>query len=153
MLFFFAPMDMLWIGAAGLLIFMGQAFVVLLMLVFITDCIEYGYWKLGRRNAAVTFALQPFINKVGAALGAQIVAVVVIVSGVNSAAKPADVSEQGLLLMRLAMLVLPLILIVAGYLIYRAKYRIDEVFYARIIADLTERGQLTTDQGISSKAD
>ena len=152
-LFFFAPMDMLWIGAAGLLIFMGQAFVVLLMLVFITDCIEYGYWKLGRRNAAVTFALQPFINKVGAALGAQIVAVVVIVSGVNSAAKPADVSEQGLLLMRLAMLVLPLILIVAGYLIYRAKYRIDEAFYARIIADLTERGQLTTDQGISSKAD
>ena len=152
-LFFFAPMDMLWIGAAGLLIFMGQAFVVLLMLVFITDCIEYGYWKLGRRNAAVTFALQPFINKVGAALGAQIVAVVVIVSGINSAAKPADVSEQGLLLMRLAMLVLPLILIVAGYLIYRAKYRIDEVFYARIIADLTERGQLTTDQGISSKAD
>ena len=50
---------------------------VLLMLVFITDCIEYGHWKLGHRNAAVTFALQPFINKVGAALGTQIVSVVV----------------------------------------------------------------------------
>ena len=152
-LFFFAPMNMLWIGAAGLMIFMGQAFVVLLMLVFITDCIEYGHWKLGNRNAAVTFALQPFINKVGAALATQVVSVVVIVSGINSAATPADVSDNGLLLMRMTMLVFPLVLIVAGYLIYRAKYRIDETFYARIISDLTERGQLTTDQGIAAKAD
>lgn len=85
-LFFFAPMNMIWIGAAGLMLFMGQAFVLLLMLVFITDCIEYGHWKLGNRNAAVTFALQPFINKVGAALATQVVSVVVIVSGINSAA-------------------------------------------------------------------
>jgi melibiose permease/lactose/raffinose/galactose permease len=144
--FFFAPMNMIWIGAAGLLLFVGQAFVVLLMLVFITDCIEYGHWKLGHRNAAVTFALQPFINKVGAALGTQIVSVVVITSGINSAASPDDVSANGLLLMRMAMLVLPLILIVVGYLIYRAKYRIDEAFYAQIVQDLEARGQLTTDQ-------
>jgi melibiose permease/lactose/raffinose/galactose permease len=144
--FFFAPMNMIWIGAAGLLLFVGQAFVVLLMLVFITDCIEYGHWKLGHRNAAVTFALQPFINKVGAALGTQIVSVVVITSGINSAASPDDVSANGPLLMRMAMLVLPLILIVVGYLIYRAKYRIDEAFYAQIVQDLEARGQLTTDQ-------
>ena len=30
-LFFFAPMDMIWIGIAGLLLFVGQSFVVLLM--------------------------------------------------------------------------------------------------------------------------
>jgi melibiose permease/lactose/raffinose/galactose permease len=44
--------------------------------------------------------------------------------------------------MRMAMLVLPLILIVVGYLIYRAKYRIDDAFYAQIVSDLRERGQL-----------
>ncbi|MFT4296498.1 MAG: glycoside-pentoside-hexuronide (GPH):cation symporter [Micropruina sp.] len=150
-LFFFAPMDMLWIGAAGLLLFTGQSFVVVLMLVFLTDCIEYGHWKLGARNAAVTFALQPFINKVGAAVGTQIVSVVLILSGINSAATPDDVSPQGLLMMRIAMLVLPLVLIVAGYLVYRAKYRIDEQFYARIVGELAERGQLTTDQGIADR--
>ena len=136
-------MDMIWIGIAGLMLFIGQSFVVLLMLVFITDCIEYGHWKLGRRNAAVTFALQPFINKVGAAVATQIVSVVVIVSGINSAPTPDAVTADGLLLMRAAMLVLPLILIVASYLIYRAKYRIDEEFYSRIIADLAARGQLS----------
>ena len=145
-LFFFAPMDMIWIGIAGLMLFIGQSFVVLLMLVFITDCIEYGHWKLGNRNAAVTFALQPFINKVGAALATQVVSVVVILSGINAAKTPDDVSASGLLMMRLAMLVLPLILIVAGYIIYRAKYRIDEAFYTRIIGELSARGQLTGDQ-------
>lgn len=145
-MFFFAPMNMIWIGAAGLLLFIGQSFIVVLMLVFLTDCIEYGHWKLGRRNAAVTFALQPFINKVGAALGTQIVSVVVVLSGINSAATPDDVSAEGLLMMKMAMLVLPLILIVAGYLVYRAKYRINEEFYARIVGELGERGQLTGDQ-------
>lgn len=145
-LFFFAPMNMIWIGIAGLMLFVGQSFVVLLMLVFITDCIEYGHWKLGNRNAAVTFALQPFINKVGAALATQVVSVVVILSGINAAKTPDDVTAGGLLMMRMTMLVLPLILIVAGYVIYRAKYRIDEAFYTRIIGDLAERGQLTGDQ-------
>ena len=151
-LFFFAPMNMIWIGVAGLMLFVGQSFVVLLMLVFITDCIEYGHWKLGNRNAAVTFALQPFINKVGAALATQIVSVVVILSGINAATTPDDVSAEGLLMMRMAMLVLPLILIVAGYLIHRAKYRIDEAFYARLVEELRLRGQLEPGQGSPTPA-
>jgi melibiose permease/lactose/raffinose/galactose permease len=140
--FFFSPMNMIPIGVAGLLLFLGQSWVTLLMLVFLTDTIEYGQWKLGRRNVAVTFALQPFINKVGAALATQIVSVAVIISGVNSAATPDDVTPGGLLIIKIAMLILPPILIIVGYLIYRAKYRIDEEMYATLVSDLKERGQL-----------
>jgi len=140
--FFFSPMNMIPIGIAGLLLFLGQSWVTLLMLVFLTDTIEYGQWKLGRRNVAVTFALQPFINKVGAALATQIVSVAVIISGVNSAATPDDVTPGGLLIIKVAMLVVPPILIIVGYLIYRAKYRIDEEMYATLVSDLKERGQL-----------
>lgn len=141
-IFFVSPMSMIPIGVSGLLMFIGTAFITLLMLVFLTDTIEYGQWKLGRRNGAVTFALQPFINKVGAALATQIVSITVIVSGVNDAATPSDVTPAGLLDIKIAMLVLPPALILVGYLIYRAKYRIDEAMYALIVADLTERGQL-----------
>ncbi len=140
--FFVSPMNMIPIGAAGLLLFLGQSWVTMLMLVFLTDTIEYGQWKLGRRNVAVTFALQPFINKVGAALATQIVAVAVIISGVNRAVTPADVTPGGLLIIKVSMLVLPPVLIIVGYLIYRAKYRIDEAMYAGLVADLKERGQL-----------
>jgi sugar (glycoside-pentoside-hexuronide) transporter len=140
--FFFSPMNMIPIGVAGLLLFLGQSWVTMLMLVFLTDTIEYGQWKLGRRNVAVTFALQPFINKVGAALATQIVSIAVIISGVNSAATPDDVTPGGLLIIKIAMLILPPILIIVGYLIYRAKYRIDEEMYATLVSDLKERGQL-----------
>ena len=141
-IFFFAPMNIFIIGFAGLLIFVGCAFVTILMLVFIADTIDYGHWKLGRRNTAITFALQPFINKVGAALSAQIVATTLIVTGINTAKSPADVSDQGLFIMKVVMMGLPLVLTLFGYGLYRWKYKIDEDFHAQILKDLAERGQL-----------
>ena len=142
-LFFFSPMNIIPIAIAGLLLFVGQSFVVVLMLVFISDCIDYGHWKLGRRNGAVTFALQPFINKVGGALATAIVGATVILTGINAAQGPADVTPAGLWGMKAMMLVVPLILMALAYLVNRAKYRIDDAFHARIIADLREQGELT----------
>ncbi len=141
LVFFFSPVNIVFVAISGLLLFIGDSFITLLMLVFLTDTIEYGQWKLGRRNQAVTFALQPFINKVGAALSTQIVAVAIVIAGVNPD-RPADTSASGLLTIKLGMLVLPPVLIVISYLIYRAKYRIDDALYARIVADLKDRGQL-----------
>jgi sugar (glycoside-pentoside-hexuronide) transporter len=140
-IFYFSGTQIWLIGVAGLLMFLGDSFVTLLMLVFLTDTIEYGQWKLGRRNGSMTFAVQPFINKVGAALGTQVVAVVVFVAAVDPD-RPAATTAAGLATIKLGMLILPPILILASYLIFRAKYRIDEKFYAQIVADLRERGQL-----------
>ncbi|MGL5540714.1 MAG: glycoside-pentoside-hexuronide (GPH):cation symporter [Erysipelotrichaceae bacterium] len=140
--FFFAPMNMLWIGLAGILLFVGQAFIQLLMLVFLTDTIEYGQWKSGKRNDSVTFSLQPFINKMGGAIATGIVGVTVILAGINDAATPQDVSAEGLFLMKIAMMVLPLIFIVAGYFIYRTKYIIDKEFYEEILVELQVRGDI-----------
>jgi len=141
LVFFFSPVNIVFIAISGLLLFIGDSFITLLMLVFLTDTIEYGQWKLGRRNQAVTFALQPFINKVGAALSTQIVAIAIVIAGVNPD-RPADTSASGLLTIKIGMLVLPPVLIVISYLIYRAKYRIDDALYARIVSDLRDRGQL-----------
>ncbi len=59
LLFFFSPMNMALIGAAGVLIFVGQAFIQMLMLMFLADTIEYGQWKMGKRNESITFSVQP----------------------------------------------------------------------------------------------
>ncbi|MCL2470568.1 MAG: glycoside-pentoside-hexuronide (GPH):cation symporter [Propionibacteriaceae bacterium] len=142
-LFFFAPMNFIVIGVAGFLLFIGDSFVIVLMLMFIADTIDYGHWKLGRRNTAITFALQPFINKVGAALATEIVALTLIWSGIKQAGNDVDlVTPDGLTRMKLIMLIFPLIATVAGYILYRWKYKIDETFYAQILSDLKERGQL-----------
>lgn len=141
--FFFAPTDtMLFISIAGVSLFVGQAFIQLMMLMFLADSVDYGHLKLGRRNDSITFSVQPFINKIGGALGSAVVSVVVILSGIKEATGKADVTPQGLLMMKLAMMILPLALIGASYLIYRWKYRIDEVAHAEILRKLREKGEI-----------
>jgi melibiose permease/lactose/raffinose/galactose permease len=141
-IFFFAPMNMIFIGAAGIFLFVGQAFIQLLMLMFLTDTVEYGQWKLGRRNESITFSVQPFINKIGGAIANGIVGVTLIISGINAAATPNDVTDSGLLIMKLSMLILPLFFIVTGYIIYRKKFKIDKQLFDKIISDLTARGDI-----------
>jgi melibiose permease/lactose/raffinose/galactose permease len=142
-IFFFAPMNMLIIGPAGILLFVGQAFIQLLMLMFLADTIEYGQWKLGRRNESITFSLQPFINKMGGAIASGVVLVTLILSGINEAETVADVTEGGILTLKIMMMIFPLILIVFSYFMYKKTYKIDDKFFAKIIKELKERGEIS----------
>ncbi len=142
-IFFFAPTDtMLFIGIAGVLIFIGQAGIQLMMMMFLADTVEYGQWKSGRRNDSVTFSLQSFINKMGGAVANGIVSATIIVSGIKDADSAAEVTKEGLVLMKGAMMLLPLVFIVIGFLLYLAKYKIDKEMYERIVADLKARGDI-----------
>jgi len=142
-IFFFAPVTtMLFIGIAGVLIFFGQAFVQLLMLMFLADSVDYGHWKLGKRNDSISFSLQPLINKLGGAIGSGVVAFIIIVSGIKEAQTAADVTPEGLLMLKAAMLIFPMICYAASYLIYRMKFKIDAEFYDQILSDLRDRGEI-----------
>jgi len=143
LIFFFAPVTtMLFIGVGGILIFVGQSFVQLLMLMFLADSVDYGHWKLGKRNDSITFSLQPFINKMGGAISSGVVSAVIIVSGIKDAGTAADVTSGGLLMMKIAMMIFPLLCIAGSYVIYRMKYKIDSRFYAQIQTDLHTRGEI-----------
>jgi len=142
-IFFFAPVTtMIFIGIAGVLIFFGQSFIQLLMLMFLADSVDYGHWKLGKRNDSISFSIQPLINKMGGAVGSGIVAAVVIISGINTASEASDIAPEGVLLMKAAMLILPMLCIIVSYIIYRMKFKIDAQFHAQILSDLRERGEL-----------
>ena len=143
LIFFFSPMNMLFIGVAGVLIFVGQAFIQMLMLMFLADSIEYGQWKLGKRNESVTFSIQPFINKIGGAIASGVLGLTLIISGINSARTPEEVSPGGITVMKTSMLLIPLVCIVVSYIINMTKYKIDEKRYAEILADLQKRGDIT----------
>lgn len=140
--FFFSPMNMLFIGISGIFLFVGQAFIQILMLMFLADTIEYGQWKLGKRNESVTFSLQPFINKMGGAVSSAVVNATVIIAGINRANTAADVTPEGLILLKVSMLIFPLICIVLGYLVYKYKFKIDSQMYEKILSELEERGDI-----------
>ena len=141
-IFFFAPMNMLYIGIAGILLFVGQAFIQILMLMFLADTIEYGHYKLGKRNESVTFSIQPFINKMGGAVASGVVGATVILSGINDAKTASDVTSQGLLMLKIAMLIFPLICIILGYILYSKRYIIDKSLYEDIIKALKDKGEI-----------
>ena len=140
------------IVVAGLLLFFAQAFIQLLMLLFLADSIEYGEWKLGKRNEAASFAVQPFVNQIGGAISRGVLALTLIVSGINSAIKKAaDISattgvttapvieDWSVWVMKISMMIFPLICILVGFALYAKKFKIDEKTYSKIIADLEEK--------------
>ena len=145
--FFFAEHSIVLIALAAVILFVGQAFIQLLMLMFLADTIEYGQWKLGKRTESITFSIQPLINKLGGALSTGIISVTLILSGIKTGdTAAAAIDGGGKLIVKLAMLAIPLVMIAAGYVIYRRKYRISEEFYAQILKDLEQRGALSPEE-------
>ena len=138
--FFFAEVSLILIVIGAVLVFVGQAFIQTLMLMFLADTVEYGHWKLGKRNESITFSIQPLINKIGGAVATGIVSLSLIISGIKVDGGTADmIGSDGKLVIKLAMFAIPLAMIVAGYIVYLKKYKISEQFYAQILKDLEER--------------
>ncbi|MBR2930119.1 MAG: MFS transporter [Clostridia bacterium] len=136
---------------AGLGIFFAQAFIQLLMLLFLADAVEYGEWKLGKRNEAASFAVQPFINQFGGAISKGVVSFTLIISGLNLIANEiglypdreaeivAGIPDWSIWVMKISMMILPLVCIVIGFILYMKKFKIDEEMYATIVKDLEAR--------------
>ena len=139
-IFFFAEISIILIALGAVLVFVGQAFIQTLMLMFLADTVEYGQWKLGKRNESITFSVQPLINKIGGALSTAVVSLTLIIAGIKIDGGTVDaIGSAGKLMMKVSMFALPLVFIVAGYIIYLKKYKISETFYGEIIRDLEAR--------------
>jgi len=154
-------LNMFWIGLAGFVLFSGQGFIQVLVLVMLADTIEYGQWKLGTRNESIVFSINPFVTKMATAIQTLVVSITLAASGLNSQViKPvtdareanADMTTEEirtmidnlttpemLLNLRISMLAIPLVLIVCSYLVYHFKYKIDQRMYHQITKDLLER--------------
>ena len=145
-IFLFFDHSIVAILAGGAVLFVGNAFVQLLMLMFLSDTIEYGEWKLGHRSESITLSAQPLINKMAGAIGAGVTSLAVVLSGIKTSDVAAvEISTGGQWVIKLMMLAVPMILAIAGYIIWRAKYTIDEDKYAQIVADLHARGDFVAD--------
>ncbi len=139
-IFLFAEISIVLIALGAVLVFVGQAFIQTLMLMFLSDTVEYGQWKLGKRNESITFSIQPLINKIGGAISTGVVSLTLIASGIKVDEDTAEVIDlSGKLMVKGAMFILPLIFIVVGYFIYRKKYKISEEFYSSILQDLEKQ--------------
>ena len=142
LIFFVAEISIILVALGAVLVFVGQAFIQTLMLMFLADTVEYGQWKLGKRNESITFSIQPLINKIGGAISTGVVSLTLIISGIKIDGGTVDaIGDSGKLMVKGAMFLLPLIFIVIGYIIYLKKYKISEEFNSDMLKDLEEREQ------------
>lgn len=156
------PMHIITLVIIGVILFFGQAFIQLLVLVMLADTIEYGQWKLGKRTESVLFSLNPFITKLASAIQVGVTNLTLIISGISILANRrsgieedfknkiidevtknlqmkailSDVNDNMLLILRISMIVVPLLCILGCYIIYMTKFKIDKKMYDRIITDL-----------------
>ncbi len=145
--FLFAGQSLVIIAISALLLFIGQAFIQLLILMFLEDTIEYGQWKIGKRNESIVLSVQPLINKIGGAISMGIVSLTLVWAGIKEGDVAATtIDDEGKLIIKIVMLVIPLILIVIGYVIYKAKYKINEEMYQKMIIDLIQRGEISEEE-------
>lgn len=139
---FFAPANLIVVGACAAAVFLLGSVVQLLVVVYLADTIEYGQWKFGERQNALTSALAPLIHKASIAASMAVVGVVVVGSGINRALNPADIDGTGRLMVRGAMFAVPAILLVAAIVVWRCRLILDEDTHARIVVELGETRNL-----------
>lgn len=143
----------------------GQYSFYLMMMISIINTVEYNEYLHGVRDEAIIASLRPFLTKLGSALIVvmtslsylicRVTACTNQISQLESAASVGAITEaeklasiesvlsgvqpwqtQGLFLM---ITVLPFLLMLLSYLIYRRHYKLDEAEYDRICGELALR--------------
>ena len=124
--------------AAGLFN-LPQPLIFLVVLMTITDSVEYGQLKLGHRDEAVCLCVRPLVDKLSGAVTGGIVGLTAVWVGMTGGATAADITAGSLLKFQLIMFAVPVILLVLAAFVYRGKVTLTEEEHARIVEELEEK--------------
>lgn len=124
--------------AAGMFA-LPQPLIFLVVLMTITDSVEYGQLKLGHRDEALVLCVRPLIDKLSGALTSALVGFTAVWVGMTSGATADTISSEGVLTFKMIMFAAPAILIVLAGFVYRLKVKLTEEEHARIVRKLEEK--------------
>ena len=110
----------------------------LVVLMTITDSVEYGQLKLGHRDEAVCLCVRPLVDKFAGAVSSGIIGLVAIWVGMTGGASSAGITPENLFHFQIVMFAAPIVLMVIATFLYRAKVTLTEAEHARIVAKLEE---------------
>ena len=122
--------------AAGLFN-LPQPLVFLVVLMTITDTVEYGQLKLGHRDEALVLCVRPLIDKLGGAITSAIVGFTAVWVGMSGNKVTAEsITPDDLLNFQIIMFAIPFILLIIATFIYKAKVKLTEEKHAEIVREL-----------------
>ncbi len=116
-----------------------QALIFLVVLMTITDSVEYGQLKLGHRDEAVCLCVRPLVDKFAGAVSSGIIGLAAIWVGMTGGASASGLTADNMMRLQIIMFAAPIALMIVGALIYRAKVTLTEQEHARIVEELEEK--------------
>ncbi|MBA2913921.1 glycoside-pentoside-hexuronide (GPH):cation symporter [Limosilactobacillus frumenti] len=136
--FAFAGQSLALVLVGAELFFIPQPLVFLVVLMTITDSVEYGQLKLGHRDESLTLSVRPLLDKFAGAVSGWIIGPTAIAAGMTAGATASTVSAAGVMKFKLVMFLAPAILLVISVLIFNRKVKLDEKMHAKIVAELEQ---------------
>ena len=116
-----------------------QPLVFLIVLMTITDSVEYGQLKLGHRDEAVCLCVRPLVDKFAGAVSSGIIGLAAIWVGMTGGASASGLTADNMMRLQIIMFAAPIVFMAIGGLIYRAKVTLTEQEQARIVEELEEK--------------
>ena len=102
----------------------------------LTDSIEYGQLKNGKRNEAVTLSVRPMLDKIAGACSNGIVGAVAIAAGMIGNATAADMTAANIRTFEICAFYVPLAVIILSGVVFLLKVKITEKMHAEIVEKL-----------------
>lgn len=135
-LFIFFSNNVLVVFAALVLFYIPSTFIQMTAILTLTDSVEYGQLKTGRRNEAVTLSVRPMLDKIAGALSNSIVGFVAIAAAMTNDADPASLTAANITTFKTAAFYVPLAIIVASAAVFAVKVTLSEKKHAEIVEQL-----------------
>ena len=128
--------NMIMVFVALVLFYVPGTLIQMTAILSLTDSIEYGQLKNGKRNEAVTLSVRPMLDKIGGAMSNGIVGFIAIAAGMTGNATAADMTSSNITTFKTCAFYVPLALIVLSLLVFCFKVKIDEKMHAKIVKEL-----------------
>jgi melibiose permease/lactose/raffinose/galactose permease len=176
LMFFFTgilwPMNFATLAVSLLFMGYGQITYYAVLTVSISNTVEYNEYISGTRDESLIFSVRPFMAKLGSSLQQLAIMVVYLAVGVTAYTKQISdlenatkmgliteaeklaqiqgvidsVTEPMKLSLRACIAFIPIVLLIASYIVIRYKYKIDEKYYSNMLKELAERRNSATQE-------
>ncbi len=124
----------------GVLIFACNGMLSVLTTLFLSNSVDYGQLKTGRREESVIFSMQTFVVKAASGVAVFLAGIGLDIIGLqgntDEAGPIAEQSAGTLLGLRLMMTILPMIVLVVALLLFRRKFKLTDERVTEIAEEL-----------------
>ena len=121
--------------AAGLFN-LPQPLVFLVVLMTITDTVEYGQLKIGHRDESLILSIRPLVNKLSGAVTSAIVGFTAVWVGMSGKATADSITDSNKMMFELIMFAVPIVFMLIATLLYKTKVTLTEEKHAEIVKEL-----------------